>query len=109
MPSAGVIAQSRIRPGFTVEDAAALARKWKPIAERHGAQAVRLFSGMAGGGPQPFTTVSVYTEFADFAALGAGIQAALSDPEWAPIAAEWLGPDSALEYADSSIIIEADL
>ena len=63
-----LIAQFRVKPG-RMEEAIALNKQYKPIGERHGGT-VRLYQGFAGGGPTPFTTLSITTQFASMEAMG---------------------------------------
>lgn len=108
MASAAVVAAFQLRPGHSLEEVIPLVTQVREIGQGQGVQTVRLFTGFAGGGPKPFTSVAFYIEYADFGSLGTGTQGFLADPAWAPVVADLLAPDSPLEYLDTSIIMEVD-
>ncbi len=108
MASAAIVAAFQLRAGRTMEEVLPLVTQMREIGQAQGVQAVRLFTGFAGGGPKPFTSVAFYFEYADLGSLGTGTQGFLADPAWAPVVGDLLAPDSPLEYIDTSVIMEVD-
>ena len=100
--AAGLVYQLRPVPGKMAEFFADIA-KGSAVGEKYGGK-VRWFQSQVAG---PNTgTVTVITEFADLAALGAAMDKANADPDWQAVLAKGQSADASSVILSVSILNE---